>query len=146
MILFPYNQKLIMSQAFLRQPLSCVNVTELLRRLQVKIENIYLFKIIIIKNMATSLKTGFAQFFSCCPKNLSCPNFGGGLHPPRSLPPSPTARTPMFRSSPSHTEAKEPTAISFYSAILCPSKQNYTDCTQPTENVAHIPLFTWQSD
>ena len=35
--------------------------------------------------METSLKTGFAQIFSCCPKNLSCPNFG--LAPP--------ARTPM---------------------------------------------------
>ena len=23
--------------------------------------------------METSLKTGFAQIFSCCPKNLSCP-------------------------------------------------------------------------
>ena len=68
-----------------RQPLSRVNVTELLRPLLVKIENIYLFKIIIIiiitiiiiKNMKTSLKTDFAQIFSCCPKNLSCPNFGG---------------------------------------------------------------------
>ena len=71
-----------------RQPLSRVNVTELLRRLLVKIENIYLFKIIIIiKNMETSLKTGFAQIFSCCPKNLSCPKFGGGCSPPR--PPRP---------------------------------------------------------
>ena len=33
--------------------------------------------------METSLKTGFAQIFSSCPKNLSCPN---------SPPP---ARTPM---------------------------------------------------
>ena len=66
-----------------RQPLSRVNVTELLRRLLVKIENIYLFKIIIIIiiNMETSLKTGFAQIFSCCPKNLRCPNFA----PPRSV-------------------------------------------------------------
>ena len=35
--------------------------------------------------MQTSLKTGFAQILSCCPKNLSCPQFGGGLQP-RSLP------------------------------------------------------------
>ena len=27
--------------------------------------------------MKTSLKAGFAQIFSCCPKNLSCPKFGG---------------------------------------------------------------------
>ena len=77
-----------------RQPLSRVNVTELLRRLLVKIENIYLFKIIIIKNMETSLKTGFAQIFSCCPKNLSCPNFGGA-----AAPLAPPARTPMPLSS-----------------------------------------------
>ena len=31
--------------------------------------------------METSLKTGFAQIYSCCPKNLSCPKFGG-LQPP----------------------------------------------------------------
>ena len=39
--------------------------------------------------METSLKTGFAQIFSCYPKNLSCPNFGGGCSPPR--PPGPYA-------------------------------------------------------
>ena len=35
--------------------------------------------------METSLKTGFAQIFSCCPKNLSCPKLGGAaalLAPP----------------------------------------------------------------
>ena len=41
--------------------------------------------------METSLKPGFAQIFSCCPKNLSCPKFGGGLQPPSP----PPARTPM---------------------------------------------------
>ena len=40
--------------------------------------------------METSLKTGFAQIFSCCPKNLSCPNFGGA-----AAPLDPPARTPM---------------------------------------------------
>ena len=43
--------------------------------------------------METSLKTGFAQIFSCCPKNLSCPNFGGA-----AAPLAPPARTPMVRS------------------------------------------------
>ena len=43
-----------------------------------------------IKNMETSLKTGFAQIFSCCPKTLSCPNFGGA-----AAPLAPPARTPM---------------------------------------------------
>ena len=37
-----------------------------------------------------SLKAGFAQIFSCCPKNLSCPKFGGA-----AAPLAPPARTPM---------------------------------------------------
>ena len=41
--------------------------------------------------METSLKTGFAQIFSCCPKSLSCPNFGGA-----AAPLAPPARTPMI--------------------------------------------------
>ena len=41
--------------------------------------------------METSLKIGFAQIFSCCPKNLSCPNFGGA-----AAPLAPPARTPML--------------------------------------------------
>ena len=40
--------------------------------------------------MEKSLKTGFAQIFSCWPKNLSCPNFGGA-----AAPLAPPARTPM---------------------------------------------------
>ena len=40
--------------------------------------------------METSLKTGFVQIFSCCPKNLSCPNFAGA-----AAPLAPPARTPM---------------------------------------------------
>ena len=40
--------------------------------------------------METSLKPGFAQIFSCCPKNLSCPKFGGAADPL-----APPARTPM---------------------------------------------------
>ena len=43
--------------------------------------------------METSLKAGFAQIFSCCPKNLSCPKFGGA-----TAPLAPAARTPMPRS------------------------------------------------
>ena len=40
--------------------------------------------------METSLKSSFAQKFSCCPKNLSCPNFGGA-----AAPLAPPARTAM---------------------------------------------------
>ena len=36
--------------------------------------------------MQTSLKTGFAQIFSCRPKNLSCPKFGGLQHPSPARP------------------------------------------------------------
>ena len=39
--------------------------------------------------METSLKTGFAQIFSRCPKNLSCPKFGGAAAP--LAPPGPYA-------------------------------------------------------
>ena len=39
--------------------------------------------------MVTSLKTDFAQIFSRCPKNLSCPKIWGGCSPPR--PPGPYA-------------------------------------------------------
>ena len=41
--------------------------------------------------METSLKSGFAQIFSCCPKNLSCPKFGGA-----AAPLAPPARTPVI--------------------------------------------------
>ena len=43
--------------------------------------------------METPLKTGFAQSFSCCPKNLSCPKFGGP-----AAPLGPPAHTPMIMS------------------------------------------------
>ena len=42
--------------------------------------------------METSLKAGFAQIFSCSPKNLSCPKFEGA-----AAPLAPPARTPMLR-------------------------------------------------
>ena len=35
--------------------------------------------------METSLQTGFAQIFSCCPKKLSCPKFVGAAAPLRPL-------------------------------------------------------------
>ena len=43
--------------------------------------------------METSLRTGFAHIFSRCPKNLSCPKFGGAAAP--LVPP---ARTPMTKT------------------------------------------------
>ena len=44
--------------------------------------------------METSLKSGFAQIFPCCPKNLSYPKFGGA-----AAPLAPSARTPMYGKS-----------------------------------------------
>ena len=44
--------------------------------------------------METSLKTDFAQIFSRCPKNLSCPKFGGA-----AAPLAPPARTHTFYHS-----------------------------------------------
>ena len=42
--------------------------------------------------METSLKTGFAQIFSCCPKNLELPKlWGGGAAVPLAHPPDPQA-------------------------------------------------------
>ena len=40
--------------------------------------------------METSLQTGSVQIFSCCPKKLSCPKFGGA-----AAPLTPPAHTPM---------------------------------------------------
>ena len=51
--------------------------------------------------METSLKTSFAQIFSCCPKDLSCPIWGGGGGggPPPPPPPPLPARTPMYSTN-----------------------------------------------
>ena len=64
------------------QSLSRVNVTGLYRK--------YLSLQNNKKNVEMSLKTGFAQIFSCCPKNFGCPKFGGVA---ASL--APPVRTPM---------------------------------------------------
>ena len=71
MIPFPYKQKLT----------TCLATTVSCECKYLSLQNTNK------KNMKTSLKAGFAQIFSCCPKNLSCPKFGGGCSPPR--PPRP---------------------------------------------------------
>ena len=43
--------------------------------------------------METSLKAGFAQIFSCCPKILSCPKFGGAAAPLAPRPVRPMVAT-----------------------------------------------------
>ena len=62
--------------------------------------------------METSLKTGFAQVFSCCPKNLSCPNFGGAAAPLAS-----PVRTPMSKGK-ALTQLKVNQGWIFYLAHL----------------------------
>ena len=71
-----------------RQPLSRVNVTGLLRRLQVKIENIYLFKI-LIKKHENVFKSWLCPNFLLLPKKSELPKIWGGCSPPR--PPGPYA-------------------------------------------------------
>ena len=56
--------------------------------------------------METSLKTVFAQIFSCCPKNLSCPDIGGGGQPPPS-PPCPYVYDAVLWEGHSETPDKE---------------------------------------
>ena len=56
--------------------------------------------------METSLKTGFAQISSRCPKSLSCPNFGGGLQPP-PRPPGPYAYGGPVHTNPSFTKLSQ---------------------------------------
>ena len=76
-----------------RQPLSRVNVTGLSCRLLVKIENIYLFKIIIIKNMETSLKNWLCPNFLLLPKKAELPKIWGA-----AAPLAPPARTSLHRN------------------------------------------------
>ena len=75
------------------QPLSRVNVTGLLRRLQVKIENIYLFKI-LIKKHDNVFKSWLCPNFLLLPKKSELPKIWGGCSPPR--PPGPYAYAPGF--------------------------------------------------
>ena len=85
MIPFPYNQKLVMHVLGRH---SRVNVTGLLRRLQVKIENIYLFKI-LIKKHENVFKSWICPNFLLLPKKSELPKVWGGCSPPR--PPGPYA-------------------------------------------------------
>ena len=67
-----------------RQPLSRVNVTGLLRHLQVKIKNIYLFK--IVKKHGNVFKNWLCPNFLLLPKKSELPKIWGGCSPPRPPP------------------------------------------------------------
>ena len=82
MILFPYKQKLI---TCLATTVSC-ECNWSLRRLQVKIENIYLFKI-LIKKHENVFKSWLCPNFLLLLKNSELPKiWGGGLQPPPRAP------------------------------------------------------------
>ena len=68
------------------QPLSRVNVTGLLRRLQVKIENIYLFKI-LIKKHENVFKSWLCPNFLLLSKKSELPQIRGCCSLPRTTPP-----------------------------------------------------------
>ena len=61
-----------------RHPLSRVNVTGLLHRLQVKIENICLFKIIVIKKHGDVFKNWLGPYYLLLPKKSQLPKLWGG--------------------------------------------------------------------
>ena len=69
-------------------------------------------------NMETSLKASLAQIFSCCPKILSCPKFGGAAAP--LAPPPPAARTPMAKWCYFRCERNLPSVVSNKAMIVEP--------------------------
>ena len=73
--------------------------------------------------METSLKTGFAQIFSRCPKNLSCPKFGGAAAPLAS-----PARTPMIVANKPYTDQ-----LYFQELTLFLFTSVYFDITESSE-------------
>ena len=68
-----------------RQPLSRVNVTELLRRLLVKIENICVFKIYYNKKHGNVFKNWLCPSFLLLPKKSELPKLWAFWPPPRPV-------------------------------------------------------------
>ena len=86
MIIFPYKQKLI---TCLATTVSCER-NWIITRLQVKIENIYFFKI-LIKKRENVFKSWICPNFLLLPKKSELPKiFGGGATAPLA-PPGPYA-------------------------------------------------------
>ena len=100
--------------------------------------------------METSLKTGFAQVFSCCPKNLSCPNFGGA-----AAPLTPPARTPMI-SAAAITRAEGKTLYSLcaraffiwihFPTVLCKTETQNIEWFQVGNANTRRVIFTFRSE
>ena len=71
--------------------------------------------------MQTSIKTGFAQIFSCCPKKLSYSKFGGA-----PVPLARPARTPMFLSLNGKTRKTRISSLGRKNNILIKRKECIT--------------------
>ena len=89
MIPFPSNQKLITCWATNVSRECNWIITPTSGFFQIKIENIYLFKIIIIKEHGNVFKTWLCPNFLLLPKKSELPKIWGGCSPPR--PPGPYA-------------------------------------------------------
>ena len=89
MIPFPSNQKLITCWATNVSRECNWIITPTLGFFQIKIENIYLFKIIIIKEHGNVFKTWLCPNFLLLPKKSELPKIWGGLQPPSPTPPRP---------------------------------------------------------
>ena len=102
--------------------------------------------------METSLKTGFAQIFFRCPKNLSCPKSGGA-----AAPLAPPARTTMpikpiilLRQRPDQLQCIHPTGNNSCSTIrsnlsVLPRPQ-FADCKLRYDIVRISSFMTTQQN
>ena len=82
--------------------------------------------------METSLKTGFAQIYSCCPKTLSCPKFGGA-----AAPLAPPARTPMKKGTRYNNFSYELTVFGFFGSLQAKGQ----GCIQGIPNTMYLRQF-----
>ena len=86
--------------------------------------------------MKTSLKTGFAQIFSCCPQKMGARKFGAGLQPP---PPPPLA--PLARTSPVRKLKRISSSSSNYVVLTFQGEKKIYPFFELVENKPHfLPL------
>ena len=117
MIPFPSNQKLITCWATNVSRECNWIITPTLGFFQIKIENIYLFKIIIIKEHGNVFKTWLCPNFLLLPKNSELPKIWGGCSPPR--PPGPYAYASKLAPSHEYSVLKRRPDSSSLKALFC---------------------------
>ena len=86
--------------------------------------------------METSLKTGFAQILSCCPKKSESPKIWGGCSPPR--PPGPYAYAWMARRQ--QNRAAQDSAVG--RKILDRAAKSVTSCNVDSPETKRCDSFT----